>query len=1124
MRFNGPSADVYNHVELFGCDGKRTIPLNNFSAPIYHTAGVYLQESDSVLLCGGRINSLDTDECWTWTPSTGDNWVASSKSLVNTIDNHVMFRLPVANNTDKTSTFPVVMGKVRDTEMKANDPVDGDWTPYHELPIGSVLSTNCFIHYDDAIYIIKDRVYKLDPYTWTYEDWGLVPLAMSNAGQCVGVHIGGRPGILIRYGYWYDIGLREWRAKTPPPHYPFTTEPFPLTFHSYNGKPTMFGNLECDANTDCRATEIVQYEADTDSWTHIGSMIQEVSMTDVIEVPTTVCQHFTASPTTTTTTTTTNAPPTTITPDPSVLEKVALIVGGYFEAGLSTIELFGCPGMETSKFLGKFPVGLQLTAMTYIEAEDHVLMCGGGHCNVTGSVSCVPDVKCYRWYRQTGAFIYDSSMAEERMNYLLTQVPEIGSGNLMPVTIGDVLATEKYDSASKSWSSYRNTSASWTAQTHCLVHYNGLIYAMASELEVLDPSDWSITTLLTPIEDDIGNARCVGLTINGQPGLFTRYGFWLNLNSLQWEKKALPPYRVQGLAVRPPNEMWSFRGRPTIFGFPICNNEGVCFQQGILQYDPQSDSWEEIGTLREPRAFQEVIEVPIDFCNDPPRKTAVVILGGGSEDQSAGSGFTASAEIFGCDDNDVFQARIADFPEQVLIPSGVFLEDRGVSDADRVLFCGGYYCNATGTCRLEDSCFSWNSRDNAYTPDNDMGATRWTHMMTNLVDSRIPDSTLTQPVILGYRPMSEIYDRASRTWSNYLLLEGTDNWYTATCFVNYNGGIYYSSNVTYRLDPETWLIETLGVVPEGLQPPGRCAGIDIDGTPGLMIRSGFWLNLESMVWEVKAPEPFNPKLYNVDSNSVWPFRGMPTVFGSGECDDNATCLYKRILQYNAVEDEWRQIGDMIFDRVLHDVVEVPGYYCDSFGTLTPPTTVTTAPPTTTATSSPPTTPTSAAIVFGGFYDGDGDALNSFEVFGCPSLNPTTFTLGTMPLRMHSAAGVYLPNDDNVLICGGVNCPNDPMSGSCSDSNACHVWNPTTGDISVEAPMAQARSNFMLSPMGANDYPVALGGQVQQTEMFDTSASSWSNYRDLPDSSWENVEGCIARIGDFIYRVNDTVVR
>ncbi len=131
-------------------------------------------------------------------------------------------------------------------------------------------------------------------------------------------------------------------------------------------------------------------------------------------------------------------------------------------------------------------------------------------------------------------------------------------------------------------------------------------------------------------------SRCAFLEVDGVPGITIRTGHWLNLDTLQWEARAGPTYNP--LAGEVPNDMWSFRGRPTIFGNPFCDEDFNCVNTEVLQYDPEADAWAPIGYLSEGRYYHEVVEVPRSFCQavatfttttqSPEANNAALIIGG----------------------------------------------------------------------------------------------------------------------------------------------------------------------------------------------------------------------------------------------------------------------------------------------------------------------------------------------------------------------------------------------------------------------------------------------------------------------------------------------------------------
>ncbi len=74
--------------------------------------------------------------------------------------------------------------------------------------------------------------------------------------------------------------------------------------------------------------------------------------------------------------------------------------------------------------------------------------------------------------------------------------------------------------------------------------------------------------------------------------LFFRFGYFFNLRTESWEKHPYPPYDpLDGL----PNAMWSFRGRPTVFGSNECDDQGDCSNKKIVQVRGRRGSREKLS-------------------------------------------------------------------------------------------------------------------------------------------------------------------------------------------------------------------------------------------------------------------------------------------------------------------------------------------------------------------------------------------------------------------------------------------------------------------------------------------------------------------------------------------------
>ena len=85
-----------------------------------------------------------------------------------------------------------------------------------------------------------------------------------------------------------------------------------------------------------------------------------------------------------------------------------------------------------------------------------------------------------------------------------------------------------------------------------------------------------------------------------------RNRYWFNLETSEWEAKRFPP---NNLYVAENDNMYFFRGKPTLFGNPICTTEGGCEYLEVDQYDPDSNKWIKLGNLLENKGLQTVVEV-----------------------------------------------------------------------------------------------------------------------------------------------------------------------------------------------------------------------------------------------------------------------------------------------------------------------------------------------------------------------------------------------------------------------------------------------------------------------------------------------------------------------------------
>ena len=240
---------------------------------------------------------------------------------------------------------------------------------------------------------------------------------------------------------------------------------------------------------------------------------------------------------------------------------------------------------------------------------------------------------------------------------------------------------------------------------------------------------------------------------SGISGVLASNGYWFNLDTYEWKKRATVPHRpISEL----PTPLYSFRNKPTFFGNQDCDNEGYCEFTKVIQYDPIRNNWEQIGSLNRGRTRQEVIMVPSSFCDgleapptseptmtppptDAPSVTpqppaaldTVAMIVGGYAVGEEGDQFVEldTVELFGCDGP---SREIANLPIGMYQFSGAFVHDES---SDRVLVCGGYQCkNDDLNCAdLSDTCYEWRPNQNEWIQVPSLVSPRRTHATVQVI-------------------------------------------------------------------------------------------------------------------------------------------------------------------------------------------------------------------------------------------------------------------------------------------------------------------------------------------------------------------------------------------------------
>ncbi len=329
-------------------------------------------------------------------------------------------------------------------------------------------------------------------------------------------------------------------------------------------------------------------------------------------------------------------------------------------------------------------------------------------------------------------------------------------------------------------------------------------------------------------------------------GILIRNGFWFNLETETWEAKRFPPLVTIS---EEPNALFSYQGRPTMFGSPICDGEGNCEYKEVLQYNEVSDTWDSLGSMVENRQLHYVIEVPNSFCDEftsleelvpesgstffeeiqEDEIETVAMIVGGFWDIDIGNGnqlqVIPEVELFGCPDSPDSSKILQDYPENVYLSGGRYFDDM-----DMVISCGGYSCQDL-RCHLLNDCFQW-TIENQWEPfTSNLNFDKWSHIMTEVVN--LDGDGEMAPMVIGLNSVTEIWNANDNVWERYRDIPTSGlNWASMSCLFQEGDFIYHMRRDIERLDTTTWTLEVLGQVPEFLDQPGKCAYQEANGTPG----------------------------------------------------------------------------------------------------------------------------------------------------------------------------------------------------------------------------------------------------------------------------------------------------
>ncbi len=183
-----------------------------------------------------------------------------------------------------------------------------------------------------------------------------------------------------------------------------------------------------------------------------------------------------------------------------------------------------------------------------------------------------------------------------------------------------------------------------------------------------------------------------------------RNGFFYQLSDRTWHQQKFPPHIAPRIGL-PSDSLHTFRGKPTYFGAPTCDENVECRYTEILQYQDRNFDWIKLGNMVESRRNHEVIEIPAEFCqtgattttttvapattNNPPADQidTVAMIIGGAANRETGMGILNSVELFGCPNTNTISVWLENINVPLYLTAGVYYEDE-----NKVVVCGGNQC------------------------------------------------------------------------------------------------------------------------------------------------------------------------------------------------------------------------------------------------------------------------------------------------------------------------------------------------------------------------------------------------------------------------------------------------
>jgi len=200
-----------------------------------------------------------------------------------------------------------------------------------------------------------------------------------------------------------------------------------------------------------------------------------------------------------------------------------------------------------------------------------------------------------------------------------------------------------------------------------------------------------------------------------------------------------------------------------------------------------------------------------------------LIVGGFNSDKE----LISSVEIFGCD-SDRPVVVDDDLPLATYLTAGVY-----ASEGDSVLVCGGFVCDSTDSCDVQDRCYKWNPR-RGWLPSEPLLFPRSDHILVRGPNLDQPEKIDVMPIAIGYNSNAEIFDTTQQHWVPYRQMQEVPR--ASFCLAQGGNEVFFSDSgkELFSLDLITWDVTKLSNIPlnNDIAQGGRCAVVNINGAKG----------------------------------------------------------------------------------------------------------------------------------------------------------------------------------------------------------------------------------------------------------------------------------------------------